>query len=150
MLKRFDRHFVLGLFMFLNFEVAARRCFTNLRRDVVATQRRFVGDINFAAERTAGRQRQFFLENLSAVRIFDRNSDSFFVEQLVTFASPLSQDAFEVNLLRRSIDGPVGVDVARQVLARKQVHVAAFATEIEVDVRDDKVVAVTRHNQIRV
>ena len=129
--RAFDRHFEFRLLVFLNFEVATRFCVANAGGDVIATQRRFISDIQVAAECAARGKRQILLENFPVVRIFDNDVDGFFVEQLITIASPLPEDAFEIDFLRRSIDGTIGVDVTGQVLAGKNVILAAFAAEVE-------------------
>ena len=52
-LRTFDGDFEFRLFVFLNFEITAGFRFADRRGDVVATKRRFVSDIQFAAERAA-------------------------------------------------------------------------------------------------
>src|SRR5262249_35048057 len=104
-------NFEFRFLILLYFEVAGRFGFINGRRDVVVAKRSVSGNIEVATERATRRERQFLLKNFSVVRIFDRDVDSFGVQQLITVTAPLSQDAFKENLLRRTIDMPVAVDI---------------------------------------
>src|SRR6185369_12495097 len=121
------------------------------RGNVVAAERRLIADIKFAAERPAGRKRQVLLVDFAVVGIFDSDVDGLTLEQLITFASPLSQDTFEIDLLRRTIDRTIGVDIAGEIFAREHVVFAALAAEVKrVDVGNDEVVALARHDQISI
>ena len=150
-LRALHADFELRLLVFRNFKIAARFRFAERRRDVIGAQRRFVSDVQLAAETAAGGKRQLLLENFAVVWIFDRDVDRFAVDEFVTVASPVSQNAFEENLLRRPVDRTIGVDVTGQLLAGERVVFAAFAAEIErLDIGDHEVVPVVRHDQIGV
>ncbi len=116
-LRALHADFELRLLVFLNFKIAARLRFADRGRDVIAPQRRFVGDVEVAAETAARGKRQLLFKDFAVVWIFDRNVDRFAIDEFVAVAPPVPQNTFEENLLRWPVDRPIGVDVTSQIIA---------------------------------
>ena len=103
-LRAFHRHLEFGFFVFLHFEITCGLGFADGRGDVVIAQRRLVAQIQFTAKGAARGQRQFLFEYFAVIGIFDRKVHALAVEQLITVAPPLAQDAFEINFLCRAVN----------------------------------------------
>ena len=73
-------YFELRLFVLLHFEVSGGTVAARFGLDVIGPERCFVGDVHLAAERAARRQRQFPLEDLSVVGIFNIHRDGLAVD----------------------------------------------------------------------
>ena len=151
LLRRRHCHFIFGFLVLHHLEVAARRLLADVRGDVVTAKRRVFADVQVAAKRAARRERQVFLIDLIAVAIFDGDVHGR-ANQLITFLGQLSQDAFEIDLLRGAIDGAIRVDETLEVLiiAAALFIAATAAVEVErIEIGDGEVLALARHDEIR-
>ncbi|MCG3160587.1 MAG: hypothetical protein JMDDDDMK_01656 [Acidobacteria bacterium] len=113
--RRRDFDFEFGLFVFGHFKRSASLSAAEGRNDRVETERRACGQINLAAERSARRERQFLVEYLVVALIGDLDAGRASGRRHVTAFAEQPDDAFEIDLLFRTVNRAVGVDVARRL-----------------------------------